>query len=75
MKLQAREQIKTLLAQKGKKQKDLVLKLSEITGEKYTPNGFSHKMQRGSITYNEILVIAEILGYDINFVNTDNELI
>ena len=57
MKLLAKEQIKTLLSQKGKKQKDLVEKLSEMTGEKYTSNGLSHKMRRGSVTYNEMLLI------------------
>ncbi|MBQ8887751.1 MAG: hypothetical protein IJY61_08635 [Candidatus Gastranaerophilales bacterium] len=75
MKLLAKEQIKTLLSQKGKKQKDLVEKLSEMTGEKYTSNGLSHKMRRGSVTYNEMLLIAEILGYEINFSNNNNELI
>lgn len=75
MKLQVKEQIKTLLSQKGKKQKDLVAKLTELTGEKYTTNSFSHRMKRGSITYNEVLIIAEILGYEIKFVNTNNEQI
>ncbi len=75
MKLLAREQIKTLLSQKGKKQKDLVVKLTELTGKRYSFNGFSHKMRRGSITYNEILFIADILGYEIKFINTNKELI
>lgn len=75
MQLQVKEQIKTLLAQKGKKQKDLVLKMSELMNSKYSSNSFSHKMKRGTITYTEMLVIAEILGYEVHFVNTNNELI
>lgn len=75
MRLRAKELIKTLLLQKGVKQKDLVNKLSEITGRKYTPSSFSHKIGNGTISYNEVLLITEILGYEIDFKNSDNALI
>ena len=75
MKLMAKELIKTLLLQKGVKQKDLVSKLSEITGHKYTPSSFSHKVGNGSISYNEVLLISEILGYEIDFKNIQNSLV
>ena len=48
--------------------------LSEQTHKKYTPNGLSHKLSRGSILYNEMFIIADILGYDINFVKRQTEL-
>ncbi len=75
MKLKAKEQIKTLLAQKGIKQKDLANKLTEMTGKTYTERTFSRKLGTESFSYNEMLLIAEILGFDIEFVNNDNELI
>ena len=75
MKLQAKELIKVLLSQKKVKQKDLVAKLSEMTGKKYTPSSFSHKAGSGSISYNEVLLVIEILGYEIEIKNTNNELI
>lgn len=61
MRLEAREQIKTLLAQKGLKLKDLAEKLNR------TPNSLTQQLGRGSITYNEVLQIADILGYKIWF--------
>ena len=67
MKLQAKEQIKTLLAQENMKLKDLAQLLSEKTGKKWTPNSLSQKLRRGTLTYNETLLIAEILGYNIQF--------
>lgn len=75
MKIYAREQVKTLLAQKNLKLKDLAVKLTELSGKQYTSNALSHKLSRGSISYNEVLLISEILGYDIQFVNNNNELI
>lgn len=65
MRLEVREQIKTLLAQKGLKLRDLAEKL------KCTPNSLTQRMGRGSITYNEMLVIADVLGYKIQFIDVD----
>jgi len=67
MKLKVREQIKTLLSQEAKTQKDLVKILTDISGKKYTPTSFAQKLSRGTMTYNEVLLIAEILGYKIKF--------
>ncbi len=67
MKLQAKEQIKTLLAQENMKLKDLAQLLSEKMEKQWTPNSLSQKLRRGTLTYNETLLIAEILGYYIKF--------
>lgn len=71
MKLQIKEQIKTLLAQEGVKLKELAAMMSEKTGRKCAADSLSHKLRRGSLTYNETLLIAEILGYRIDFVKED----
>ena len=49
------------------KQKDLAQILTEKTGKKYTSGSLSQKISRGTISYNEVAMIADILGYDINF--------
>ena len=75
MKLRSKELIKVLLSEKQIKLKDLADKLSEITGRNYTADGFSHKMGRRTVSYDEMLLIAEILGYEIEIKNTNNPLI
>ncbi len=72
MSMKAREQIKSLLAAKNIKMKDLCRLLSEKMGKNYSSNNLSNKLIRGSITYNEVLLIAEILGYKITFVDTED---
>ena len=66
MRLKAKEQIKVLLSQEGIKQKDLADTLTQKTGKKYTQGSLSQKIGRGTISYNEVMLIADILGYDIN---------
>ena len=62
-----KEQVKALLAQEGVKMKDLIVELEKVTGRSYTLQAFSQRLRRGSISYNEVLYIAQILGYKINF--------
>ena len=66
MKLNALELIKLLIAKEGITQKELTVILSEKTGKKYTQDGFSRKINRGTITYNEVVDIIDVLGYDFN---------
>ena len=68
MRLKVREQLKALLSQEAMTQKDLVKILTEKTGKKSTPNGLSQKLTRGTLSYNEMMIICEILGYDVQFV-------
>lgn len=68
MRLKVREQIKTLLSQENTTQKDLARRLSEKTNKKYTQTSLAQKLSRGSLTYNEVMTIAEILGYDVQFI-------
>lgn len=68
MRLKVREQIKTLLSQEGIKQKELVAMLNNKSNKKYTQTSFAQKLSRGSFSYNEVMIIAEILGYDIQYI-------
>jgi len=67
MKVQSKHQVKVLLTYEGVKLKDLALMMNEKTGKNYTSDGLSHKINRGRLTYDEMLEVAEILGYEINF--------
>jgi len=71
MKLKVKEQVKVLLSQEGIKQKDLAAILSEKTGHFYSATNLSQKLGRGSLTYNEFVEIAEILGYEIQLVKQE----
>lgn len=63
-----REKIKSLLALRCL----TITKLAEImckrTGEKYTFQRISHKLRLERITLKEAYLIADILGYDLVFV-------
>ncbi len=63
-----KKQIKLLLLQEDIKLKELAILMSEKTNKKYTPDSLSHKIGRNSITYSEMICIAEILGYEIKFI-------
>lgn len=67
MKLLVREQIKTLLAQEGVKLKELAAMISEKTGKNCAPNVLSRKLTHGTLSYNEVILITELLGYEISF--------
>ena len=71
MSIKAREQIKSLLAMKNIKMTELCKLLSERLNKSYSLTNLSNKLARGTITYNEVVLIAEILKYDIKFVDTE----
>ena len=68
MRLKAKEQVKVLLSLEGIKQKDLANMLSQKTGHFYSATNLSQKLSRGTLSYNEVMTIAEILGYDVQYV-------
>ena len=67
MKLLLKEQIKILLVQEGLKLKELASLIEKNTGKKCSADALSHKLNRGTRTYNEAINIAELLGYKVSF--------
>lgn len=65
MKLSVKELIKLLLTKENMTQKELVEKLCAVTNTKHTAGGLSRKLNRGTMSYNEAMLIADILGYEI----------
>ena len=66
MKLNSKELIKLLITKECLTQKELILLLNEKANKNYSPDGFSHKLSRGTITFNEIVEIMDILGYQFD---------
>ena len=67
MNLGTREQVKMLLASRCMTIKELARQLSEKSGKYYSATNLSARLKRGSLTYNEIVTICEILQYKIEF--------
>lgn len=67
MELFAREQLKVLLAQEIMTLKDLAAALGKELGKEYSSDNLSQKLRSGSIRYNEMVIMARILGYKIKF--------
>ena len=65
MKLGAKEVIKLILSKENITQKELAQIITQRTDKKYTPDGLSRKLSQGTITYNDIVMITDILGYEI----------
>lgn len=72
MQLFIREQIKVLLAQEKLKLKELAELITEKTGKKCSAGALSLKLNRGTMSYNEAVVIAGILGYKIQYIKEEN---
>lgn len=61
-----KKQVKQLLLNESYNMKELVQMLVDEKGyTDYKPDSFYHRLTRGSITYHEMLDIAEVLGYKI----------
>ena len=73
MKLLIKEQVKTLLAQEGIKLKELAEMISEKNNEKCSANSLSQKLRRGTLSYNEAIMIFELLGYEISLTRKEDK--
>ena len=65
--IEAREQVKSLLAIKCITLKKLAEIITEKTGKICTPSALSNKLRRGTITYNEVIKIADYLDFKVSF--------
>lgn len=67
MKLDANTQIRTLLTMRGSNITKLAKLMTEKTGKSCTRQNLSNRLKAGTIRYDEMLVIADILGFEIDF--------
>lgn len=71
--IRAKEQIKSLIALKGINLTGLAQMLTQKTGKKYTLDSLSKKLNRGTIPYNEVMMIADILGFKVSYELTEED--
>jgi len=67
MNLLVREKIKSLLAENGMTLTQMAKLLTEKTGKKCTLANLSSKLVRGTLTYNDVVILADALNYNIEF--------
>lgn len=66
--MQARSTIKLLLAKRCLTITKLAQMLREKTGKPYTFKSLTCKMQRGTLSLDEAYIIADLLGYNLEFI-------
>lgn len=71
--MNVKEEIKVIIARRGTTLKKVCEVLSERTGKYYSYNNISNKLHRGTIKFNEVQQIFEILNYKLDYkdLNTD----
>lgn len=52
---------------------ELAAALAKRLNKPYSLNNLSNKLRNETITHREMLIIAEILGYDLKFVRKDEK--
>ena len=67
MNIKVRKQIKKLLIERDVTMKEIAKLLEEKLGKPCSPANLSSKLIRGTLTYNEVALICDILQYNIEF--------
>ncbi len=67
--MSVRKEIKRLLVEKDITLSELARLISEKKGQRVSVQSLSNKLGNETISYVEIKLIAEILGYKVEFVN------
>ena len=62
-----KERIKTLFAWRDMTYEDYARRIAQKTGRKISTSSLSHKLARETISFKEVLEIANELGYDVIF--------
>ena len=65
--MSVREDIKALLAKSDTTLKDIAKEISIRTGKKITADNLSQKLRKGTLRYDDAVLIADILEYDLQF--------
>lgn len=68
-----RAKIKYLLSLNGLTITKLAELMSEKTGENYTFQRLSHKLRLDRLTLKEAYIIADLIGYDLEFIEKERK--
>lgn len=61
------EDLRILLVKECMTIKKLAEKANKISGDKFTADGISQKLNKGTMKYDEAKFLAGVLGYEIEF--------
>lgn len=65
--LESSRRLKAFFAYNGISLRELCSLLAEKNQKKETAQNLSNKLSRGTIRFSEILEIADVMGYDVEF--------
>ncbi len=68
--MRVRKDIRMLLLENDMSITDIAKEMSKRTGKNISRSNISQKLLRGTLKYEEALLIGNILGYDLKFVRT-----
>ncbi len=68
MKMDVRNEIKSIIAKKAKTLKSVCEAMEQKSNEKVCPNNITNKLRRKTIKFTEVQDILEILDYHIEFI-------
>ncbi|ACL69119.1 hypothetical protein [Halothermothrix orenii] len=63
-----KDEIKAKIISKGWTIKDVAAELEKRYNSSYSPENLSNKLRRGTIKYQEVKDIADIIGYKIEWI-------
>ncbi|MCM1339202.1 MAG: hypothetical protein NC191_05990 [Muribaculaceae bacterium] len=66
--MRVKKDIKMLLLENDTTITDIAKEMTKRTGKYFSRSNISQKLIRGTLKYEEALLIGEILGYDLKFV-------
>ncbi len=66
--MDVKKTVKVFAAQEGISVAELVRRFAKYSGKKYSTQSFSNRLSKGTVHYNEVDKIAEMLGYEIKFI-------
>ena len=71
----AKEYVKILLAKEAMTMTELVqIANKNIDNKKFTIDGLSHKMRKGTLRFEEFEFFAKLLGYEIELKKIENNI-
>lgn len=68
MRIDIRNEIKSIIVREGKTMEEVVMQLSKDYGWSRSVPNFSGKLKRESLRYKEVVQLADLLGYDVVWV-------
>ncbi|NFG24210.1 LLM class flavin-dependent oxidoreductase [Clostridium botulinum] len=68
--MELKDEIKAYIVSSGWSITELNKELNKLNNTEYTVQNLSSKIRKGSLKYSEVLQIAEIIGYEIQWNRT-----